>query len=202
MKPILFSTSMVRAILDGRKTMTRRVIKNPPWGMHNWDYDEDGGFEARCGNGGAGGIFLDWNEPLKPPYKPGDILYVRETWVDTVSLPLDCAHYGINDKYMYKANCLDDINPPWKWKPSIHMPKEAARIFLKVIDVRVERVQDISEDEAVAEGFSGFEDEAYLVLPSEEFAQYWDSLDAKRGFGWDENPWVWVIEFERIKWGW
>lgn len=146
-KPILFNTEMVRAIMDGRKTCTRRVIKLP-WEecpackyVHNeYIYDKmaENVYCARCGC------------PLEPerrsPYQPGDILYVRETWMDYAGLT------------MYKADCdiyrLDSLNfAGFGWKPSIHMPKEAARIWLKVTNVRVERLQEITETQTEEEGF-------------------------------------------------
>jgi hypothetical protein len=182
-KPILFSTPMVNAILEGRKTMTRRAIKpQPP------QYADDAEAIARC----AG-----WAK-----YKVGDILWVRETW-------------SVNeyDDYRYKADVsLADPFHKWegiRWRPSIFMPREAARIFLKVTDVRVERVQDISERDAVKGGITIMSS----VLPDEktkvedwrggtyctEFKYVWATLNTKRGHGWFANPWVWVIQFEAVK---
>ena len=197
MKPILFNTGMVRAILDSHKTVTRRVVKPQPEGARSiLDCDEEKRtFDLLCGNGGVGGVFVDWAETVKAPFWPHDILYVRETW--TVW----------NGNYEYKAdvddgygpfcsNCTLDIcaggcNSILKWHPSIHMPREAARIFLRVTDVRVERVQDIDDDGVVAEGLN----------IGDPFDELWDSTikPADRAlYGWDANPWVWVIEFERI----
>lgn len=197
MKPILFNTGMVRAILDSHKTVTRRVVKPQPEGARSiLDCDEEKRtFDLLCGNGGVGGVFVDWAETVKAPFWPHDILYVRETW--TVW----------NGNYEYKAdvddgygpfcsNCTLDIcaggcNSILKWHPSIHMPREAARIFLRVTDVRVERVQDIDDDGVVAEGLN----------IGDPFDELWDSTikPADRAlYGWNANPWVWVIEFERI----
>ena len=197
MKPILFNTDMVRAILDSHKTVTRRVVKPQPEGARSiLDCDEEKRtFDLLCGNGGVGGVFVDWAETVKAPFWPHDILYVRETW--TVW----------NGNYEYKAdvddgygpfcsNCTLDIcaggcNSILKWHPSIHMPREAARIFLRVTDVRVERVQDIDDDGVVAEGLN----------IGDPFDELWDSTikPADRAlYGWNANPWVWVIEFERI----
>ncbi len=197
MKPILFNTGMVRAILDSHKTVTRRVVKPQPEGARSiLDCDEEKRtFDLLCGNGGVGGVFVDWAETVKAPFWPHDILYVRETW--TVW----------NGNYEYKAdvddgygpfcsNCTLDIcaggcNSILKWHPSIHMPREAARIFLRVTDVRVERVQDIDDDGVVAKGLN----------IGDPFDELWDSTikPADRAlYGWDANPWVWVIEFERI----
>jgi hypothetical protein len=192
MKPIIFSTPMVQAILDNRKTMTRRVIKIDD-APENWKISIAGTYIVRTE---PYGIKL-------PCYAAGDILWVRETWSKDE-----------NGEYVYRANygtTEDDSFPPsmFKWKPSIHMPREAARIFLKVTNVRVERLQDITEEDAKAEGM---ESEEYLdhyewavsvappgsVLPTlrSAFAALWDSLNAKRGYSWETNPWVWVIEFE------
>lgn len=165
MKPILFNTEMVRAILDGRKTQTRRVVKPQP---------QSYSFDGRV-------YIFDEGELQKPSYQSGDILYVRETWCKVPGLP----------PYVYKASCFDGITR--KWHPSIHMPKEAARIFLRVTDVRVERLQHITRDGAISEGCNA-------AIPVLEFQGIWDSTiklaDLDR-YGWDANPWVWVYTFER-----
>lgn len=176
-KPILFSTEMVRAILDGRKTMTRRVIKPQPI-----DPYFRGGSKNPC-------------KELTCPYQPEDILWVRETWQKLDhSIALDVPE-GVH-AYVYKASENGELwereTENWKWRPSIYMPREAARIFLRVTGVRVERLQDISNEDVHKEGFAPWGDK-YL-----RFADFWDHLNAKRGYGWDVNPWVWVVEFERI----
>ena len=196
-KPILFNTNMVQALLDGRKTQTRRVIKFP----HN---DTDGDIPERCAinlDGKYCFYLADAQAPMwriKPRYQPGDILYVRETWNNLW-------HYEDGRVFVYKA---DDIEPApvGKWRPSIHMPYEAARIFLRVTDVRAERLQDITEKDAKKEGMlRGEEDydcELAKVFPTASiaaFSRLWDSLNAKRGFAWDSNPWVFVYEFERCE---
>ena len=166
-KPILFNTEMVRAILDGRKSCTRRVVKPQPTARYG----------VQC---------------IKPPYQPGDILYVRETW-----------KRALNGYYYYEDWQRDDIADITKWKPSIHMPKEAARIWLKVTDVRVERLQEITAEQI---GREGVEVEYPHVLNGEEkryaFSTLWNSTVKKSDldrYGWDANPWVWVIEFERCE---
>lgn len=165
-KPILFNNEMVRAILDGRKSCTRRVVKPQPTARYG----------AQC---------------IKPPYQPGDILYVRETWKKAP-----------NGYYYYEDWQRNDIADVTKWKPSIHMPKEAARIWLKVTDVRVERLQEISAESALAEGAdkyihtNGGLDENMTIT---SFIGIWNSTIKKSDldrYGWDANPWVWVIEFE------
>lgn len=173
-KPILFNTEMVRAILDGRKNCTRRVVKLPK--------NMSGRPVGKSGDIGfmyPGGI-------KRPPYQQGDILYVRETW---------CKGSWMNEKerYYYKA---DDNDFHCVWHPSVHMPKEAARIWLKVTDVRVERLQDMTDDDAKAEGCFDYTSTAL------GFPDVWDSTIKKSDldrYGWDANPWVWVIEFKRCE---
>lgn len=207
MKPMLFNTEMVCALLNNRKTATRRVIKPQPddecrhGGQHEFIRDDfiDGsdftGFVCKkCGYGVCGPHFkfpvgTSW---IRPPYIPGDILYVRETWCINNITPLD-------PEWSYKADYDCTVKPycNWEWHPSIHMPREAARIFLRVTDVRVERLQDITESEAVREGFTAHGGNFAL----DEFEEAWHKTlkpAARALCGWDANPWVWVIEFERI----
>jgi len=170
-KPILFNAEMVRAILDGRKTCTRRTLKHPFIVHPNGYITKPRGNENLC--------------PYDPPYQPGDILYVRETWKKAP-----------NGYYYYEDWQRDDIADVTKWKPSIHMPKEAARIWLKVTNVRVERLQDMTDDDAEAEGCFDYTSTAL------GFPDVWDSTIKKSDldrYGWDANPWVWVIEFERCE---
>lgn len=182
-KPILFNTEMVRAILDGRKSCTRRIIKPQPQGYFEvseeplYIYDTDG----KQGK-------------ITPPYQPGDILYVRETWKQAP-----------NGYYYYEDWQRNDIADVTKWHPSIHMPKEAARIWLKVTDVRVERLQEINGDDALAEGVDKYI-HANGTLNEDQtitsFIGIWNSTIKKSDLdqhGWDVNPWVWVIEFERCE---
>lgn len=191
-KPILFNTEMVRAILDGRKTVTRRVLKNQDSGTFDYDYNYDTDGIARSvdliydnGNNGL------WTLTNKMPYQIGDILYVRETFCHYEK------HHIIDGvQYAYKADATPESERArkdygYKWHPSIHMPKEAARIFLQVTNVRVERLQDIDDDGVVAEGLE-------IGAP---FDELWDSTIKKSDidkYGWAANPFVWVIEFERI----
>jgi len=194
MKPILFNADMVRAILSGNKTVTRRVVKpQPVWsacGMR-WVWKNVGWWRE------------GWN-PIETitwkhtPYRPGDILYVRETFFKDVGRYMYKANYSNSEKFY--RNCKE---VPIKWRPSIHMPREAARIFLRVTDVRVERLQDISNDDLTRD-FNICKD---CISIFDEFQMgdicksIWDSTikPADRGlYGWDANPWVWVIYFERI----
>jgi hypothetical protein len=191
MKPILFNAEMVRAILDGRKTQTRRVVK-PRHGGHLKLHDDVGGVKRLCERDGS------LCRGLKPPYEPGDILWVRETWRE------EFEYSGTYDRslYFYKAS---DPEYTGQWSPSIHMPKEAARIFLRVTDVRVERLHDITNADALREGAS--EKTAMDVAgsmidlePWQDFMQIWENTikpaDRDR-YGWDADPWVWVYTFKR-----
>lgn len=231
-KPILFNTEMVRAILDGRKSCTRRIIK-PQWEecphckyVHKeYIYDKlaEDVYCAKCGY------------PLVPerraPYHTDDIMYVRETWTE------ECGKYYYRADYDsdyldqcetlsggYPASCRNHpgcdgcmaTSTRIHWLPSIHMPKEAARIWLKVTDVRVERLQEITPKDAENEGVGNlfYEDIGYSEknygtevdpeygIAKEQFAWLWESTIKKSDlgcYGWDANPWVWVIEFERCE---
>lgn len=191
-KPILFNTEMVRAILDGRKTCTRRICKDanectvPDMDFYNSD---------RRTYAVHNFVDKEHTEQLSTaertcPICTGDILYVRETWKE--------APKGY---YYYEDWQKDDIADVTKWNPSIHMPKEAARIWLKVTDVRVERLQEITEVQAQAEGCnSGLLTGACTARG--QFEDLWNSTIKKSDidrYGWDANPWVWVIEFERCE---
>lgn len=189
MKPILFNTEMVKALLDGRKTTTRRVIKPQPdryFEVHEFPvflYDVE--FEK--------GI-------INPPYQPGDILYVRETWQ---LLPSGFDEIPPEKNYIYRAS--NELSSECsKWRPSIFMPKEAARIFLRVIDVKAERLQEIDKhwDNYDREGMRDPKTENISIAMQEKFISIWDSTVKKSDrdkYGWDANPWVWVISFERCE---
>jgi hypothetical protein len=204
-KPILFNTDMVRAILDGRKSCTRRICKDAneytvpdmefynadrrTYAVHNFadkEHTEQLSIAERtC------------------PICPGDILYVRETWKKAP-----------NGYYYYEDWQRNDIADITKWKPSIHMPKEAARIWLKVMNVRVERLQEITDEQAKREGIqydecpTGFtwkqETDMHNCYTTQIGAMQalWNSTIKKSDldrYGWDASPWVWVIEFERCE---
>lgn len=211
-KPILFNTEMVRAILDGRKDATRRIVKGFIPDDAVWGYTA---FTPK-GYISCRGTFADgYGEKFfKLPCEPGDILYVRETWKKAP-----------NGYYYYEDWQRNDIADVTKWKPSIHMPKEAARIWLKVTDVRVERLQEIDEDGVWDEGFrfkppcltrvSADGHTCDLDGPCTSSIKYcdmtmgelfgrelWNSTIKKSDidtYGWGANPWVWVIEFERCE---
>ena len=184
-KPILFNTDMVRAILTGQKTQTRRLIKpqptNPRWNNIGWlGWDDGHGYR------------------MKPPCEDGDVLWVRETWYKDVSRYLYRANYGENEHFYQNGH---EIVVPWH--PSIHMPKEAARIFLRVKEVRVEFLQDIKEDGISAEGITSIADTCVdMEIALVEWKNLWNSTIKKADlpkYGWDANPLVWVIEFERCE---
>jgi hypothetical protein len=186
-RPILFSGPMVLAILEGRKTMTRRVIRDFPVAGYRWS-----GFiiESSRDDIGKATIVPERNMPymaqgqikVRCPYgEPGDRLWVRETWAPDAG------------DILFKADLGADDAKAIKWRPSIFIPRSASRLFLEVAAVRVERVQDITEEEAKAEGVRDTMSNRYL------FSVLWDSINAKRGYGWDANPWVWVVEFKRVK---
>lgn len=199
--PILFNTEMVRAILDGRKTCTRRSVSSRQFlGMlpdkcKNAAPDEflKGKrmmFKPYCDMTDAELIMTAYKEP----YQPGDILYVRETWKKAP-----------NGYYYYEDWQRNDIADVTKWKPSIYMPKEAARIWLKVTDVRVERLQDITIDEIRKEGLEprfNVKDKFSDGIARGRFLELWNSTIKKSDldrYGWDANPYVFVIEFERCE---
>ena len=197
MKPILFNTEMVRAILEGRKTVTRRVVKDMDI-INGWDCEADGTPIAYIDQATG-----DSYPPTMPcPHHPGDILWVRETWAKSMA-----------GTFMYRAD--DKAIMVERWHPSIHMPKEAARLFLRVTDVRVERLQDITDyraegihpSEACEEYFAVCGGCDPLNSPTgcdneiDAFAGLWDRTVKPADlplYGWEANPWVFVIEFERI----
>lgn len=192
-KPILFNTEMVRAILEGRKTVTRRVVKPQPIFVKSVEHGPDGkscrfACENRLGK---------WEYQVAPGYRPGDILWVRETFFKFPA-----------GGYAYKADANSNseklrVELGYKWCPSIHMPREAARIFLRVTDVRVERLQEMRAEDSLREGVKlHLEGCLNGEAPLKPFADLWDSTikSADRGrYGWDANPWVWVIEFEKCE---
>lgn len=213
-KPILFNTEMVRAILDGRKTVTRRVIKPQPECVRRCaDQKMYGAYESVD----AGRTPYMFSAYRKPPYAKGDVMWVRETWSTTDTCGLFPPWPGDGKThYIYKAEAEpgDPIVNEVYWRPSIFMPKEAARIFLRVTDVRVERLQAITPLQAILEGISPEEsirrfktmtctpgDDANAQI-EKQFSELWNRTIKPRDlplYGWEANPWVWVIEFERLE---
>ena len=211
-RPILFSSPMIRAILDGRKTMTRRVVKPQPYIV------DHGNFTAWRWDHGPGDAYTTWKttfwkttlDPLtfvgmacerRPwPYgSSGDRLWVRETWrCHQEESGLFAVNYRADDSVVewgpFDAEPAGFGMCDWTWKPSIHMPRWASRITLEVTAVRVERLQEIDEADAEKEGVG-----LVFVGCRPMFRRLWNELNESRGFGWDTNPWVWVISFERLK---
>ena len=190
LKPILFSTEMVKAILEGRKTQTRRLLKvkgcKPFVPDNNFDVE----------------TILKWNNDYFPYGKIGDILWVRETWQKSLN----------PNEFVYKTDTDNPIylDSNFKWKPSIFMPFTACRIFLKITNIRVERLQDISETDAINEGieiveqinkvsfykrYFGRNKNFTTAMPKYSYQTLWEKINGKES--WDLNPYVWVIEFER-----
>lgn len=197
-KPILFNTDMVRAILDGRKTVTRRAVKPQPQGYFEVNDNPLYIYDMSFGNG-----------RIYPPYQQDDIMYVRETWHKYKKRIGKGKSCYMAEFYGYKASIANSEDSDEKWRPSIHMPKEAVRIWLKVIGVRVERLQDITEKQAKAEGFEpvmSTKDSSFYTPwqgpPVENFKYFWNYTIKKKDlplYGWNANPWVWVTEFERCE---
>ena len=188
-RPIILCTEMVRATLEGRKTKTRRVVKDPR--RHS-------GYNPRSSLSTHGAVYsmgdrsreLELSKDIKPefpcPYgQVGDRLWVRETFC-----------YHTTQGIVYKA---DYPESPLLWKPSIHMYKCDSRITLEITEIRVERLQEITEEDANKEG-NPYPDRGGKgsLPPLWWFKKLWDSLNAKRGYSWESNPWVWVISFKRI----
>ena len=208
-RPILFSAPMVRAILDGRKTQTRRVMKVQPYpdSIVTVEYynqtviDRHG--DMQPGPEIFGAHWDDGEHGLRCPYgAPRDTLWVRETWAPHPHGVMRCGA-------VYRAD-QGAVPDAGRWRPSIHMPRWASRITLRITDVRVERLQDISEDDAVAEGVAleryvpvsdsagtHSSGEAEPTDPVEEYRNLWNHINAPGA--WDANPWVWALSFERVK---
>lgn len=217
MKPILFSTAMVQSILEGRKTQTRRIIKpqpivhneviQMPIGIKEYAKELDKYMKKGYTNLYTDGV-LSGMMTSKLKYDVGDILWVRETWQHTECLNInpEDENYG----FVYKADNGDWENMEgWTWKPSIFMPKEACRIFLKVTEVRAERLEDISEQDAISEGIEvkehdiapkGWKDYLFSEIPFDNpkhsFFSLWQSINGEQSR--NDNPFVWVVNFERV----
>jgi hypothetical protein len=196
-RPILFNGAMVQAILNGTKTQTRRVIKPQPI----WMGETTGQYWAWQRKG----VFIPKYAVNSCPYgNPGDRLWVRETWAPVQA----CTHndpgsYALASGAFYRASDGDMEEQIDRWRPSIHMPREASRITLEVKRVWVERVQNISEADAKREGWDmsnlpqGHADDG-TYHARDWFQALWDSINAKRGYPWGDNPWVWCVEFKQI----
>lgn len=224
-RPILFSAEMVLAILEGEKTQTRRVMKTQPTGEPRSSED----WARGLANGGTrfdrviteadiqskaerlrGRVFpftqagRDSLVSYPCPYGyAGDRLWVREAFFDHGTM--GGLATKLEERVEYRATEWDRKGDAGGgWKPSIHMPRWASRITLEITEVRVERLQDITREDAIAEGCTGWGAQDFTTMewdgeyPEQEYQQLWDSLNKARGCGWDVNPWVWVIGFRRL----
>ena len=211
-RPILFNAAMVRAILAGQKTQTRRILKTQP--IH--DHVLQGWIADKQANDPAIAVFGEKRDypthsiSIRCPYgQVGDRLWVRETFVFGYEIDDGCSPIG-EEKIWYRAtDALDnwydmgldcEVNVPWK--PSIHMPRGASRILLEITDVRIERLQCISQADAIAEGCSGkyghlFGSDVTIEHPIEQYKDLWESINGEGS--WGNNPWVWAISFKRIE---
>lgn len=194
-RPILFSGPMVMAILNGKKSQTRRVISWPAWIK---DGDK---LKLAAQNPVTGLAYYEDGRPIKRftrPYGvPGDLLWVRETFY--VQPELWMINHGPQPIH-YAADCKRDEVEDYISKPSIFMPRWASRITLEVVSARTQRIQDISEEEAKAEGCvqRTYRDGRGTETARRDFRHLWDSINAKQGFGWEADPWVWAIEFRNV----
>ena len=197
-RPILFSAPMVRALLSGSKTQTRRVVKpqpewtepattwqqgdghsGPGWYAHNEDYPDEGALFYRC------------------PYgQPGDRLWVRESFDQIIGQSGTWIETDYRATYTHGDRLGDTIGIKKRWTPSIHMPRSVSRITLDITGVRVERLQDISEADAAAEGVSAKHTADAHYTAREAYAVLWEQINGPDS--WAANPWVWVIEFKRV----
>lgn len=221
-RPILFSGPMVRALLNGTKTQTRRALRQQPiLSTDTWEFCESGGWIGTGPSPATGGTrqTLCWT---KCPYgQPGDRLWVRETWADLEHLSggnyKRQAIYRADDIELYgdEDEPVNVAAPDMRWRPSIHMPRWASRIQLEITDVRVERLQDISEADAIAEGIDRVENDfgngpaycdyglarlddtaEWFRSPVNSYRTLWESINGAGS--WDANPWVWVVEFKKV----
>ena len=229
-RPILFSAPMVRAILDGTKTQTRRVLKDHPGDA--WVHDGFGRITSKHPKQGRFGLFVrrgigtDFPEcDIVPcPYgQPGDRLWVREAWRHTASsleearaITEDIASgTAVDYRATYLERCMRELGFSEadakmadrfeRWRPSIHMPRWASRITLEITRVRVERLQDISRTDAMAEGIRPFGDSNgwhvehgihYMGDPEDSYFSLWEAINGPGSV--ESNPWVWVVEFKRV----
>ena len=197
MKPIIFTGASILGILDGSKTMTRRVVKPQPGGGFDWCRVVQVAHWYH--------IEADLPRPVMHtvtcPYGvPGDRMYVRETWRQSQRGPEYIVYKADYSQYvksphgrMYRTPMTNDRGSDI-WKSPIHMPRWASRIMLEIVNVRVERLQDITEDDARAEGFQ------LNSIPNRDAFEFeWDYINSKRGYTWKSNPWVWVYQFKVVK---
>ena len=218
-KPIIFNSNMVAAIMDGRKTQTRRVMKKQPVLDNNiWWYGDEPfiGDDVMIDHLFQNVVYGNGGSPYGSVYADGtaDRMWVRENFQAQSLAGKWWSEVPRDDREWQNWAWTNPVRPayeatPPRWLPSIHMPKNACRIYLDITDVRVERVQDMSKADAIAEGIdqlsveqagSNWElpDGSWTREPLVAFASLWDSINAKRGFSWESNPFVWVVEFKQF----
>ena len=217
--PLLLKSEMVRAILEGRKTQTRCPIVPQPIliDSRTWEWPYPSTFDEEKNKWILSKA--SWGKNIDPancminfcPWQVGDRLWVRETWrVDRLNESIKSNNLESGQWVQYKSDNDIWATYPGRWRPSIHMPRWASRITLEITNIRVERIQEISEEDVIAEGFNsttwngeltifrppanGFDD----IPATQYFMDFWDSIYAPKGYGWKDNPWVWVREFRRI----
>ena len=211
-RPILFSAPTVRAILDGQKTQTRRIVKPQPYITKNevkcWGPPTDGKKYLpngpRSATGGVLWSFTDLIGRYCPYGVPGDRLWVRETWAAPGWDDSRISEIDHRASLVYRADDPEKHEDDGTWHPSIHMPRWASRITLEITGVRVERLRNISEEDAIAEGVENiapnqwrdYEDGRTVICPCGSFRTLWTKINGRES--WDANPWVWVVEFRRL----
>lgn len=213
-RPILFSGAMVLAILEGRKTQTRRLIKMRDGSLcDDADIPVNDGFRASYVMDYSK-TFPQWRQLDCPKGKPGDLLWVHETWQAQTQSGKWWHEVKREDRPLLNWAWTNPVRPayeaiPPRWLPSIHMPREASRIMLEIVSIRVQKLQEISEEDAIAEGverqgdFVVISPEAKRILLKgnlaiDRYARLWDSIHNYGGIGWEHDPWVWVIEFKVV----
>ena len=221
-KPIIFSGEMVRAILEGRKTQTRRVVKfsavdktrlleneHQLWKSVGQAKDGSYIFWDSLAMGERTAEYYNGGGYVCPKGKAGDRLWVRESFRELIDL--GASTNSSSNYYEYKADDLPDYNPDVKWGSPIYMPREASRITLEIVKIRVERLQDITPDDVLAEGIKKTEVDDYWLAPLAgvpdypwgradlAYAALWNELNKKRVYRWEDDPFVWVIEFKKVK---
>lgn len=195
-RPIIFNTENVRTILSGRKTQTRRVIKPQPPDSHT----------RRCACTGRTHFYraTDFTPDMFTVqwlYNQHDRLWVRETWKTYSTVIASAINYKADDTIIEKDYPFPKYDWPWilkhtnKWCSPFFMPRWASRLTLEILNIRIERLQEITMKDCLAEGFVG---DITNGTPKGKFIKLWDSINLKRGFGWDKNPWIFVIEFKKL----
>jgi len=197
MKPILFSPELVVAICKGQKTQTRRVVKKQPtYGVWSHGCDYSGSLSPFMEMHSNGGCTCN---PINSPYGySGDLMWVRERFRYEHQDHCKGGNCGLPECIYYYAHMDREIANTLKWSPSIHMPKWASRIWLEITNLTIQRVQEITEQEAIREGMVNVPVGTATYSNRQSFQVLWDKINKKRGYSWESNPWVWVIDFKLV----